>query len=97
MKHEASYAASCYFCLFHSGSPYFVSGCRFVSFKIAASGARALLAMTNLIGFAGKRNGFSFCGKTEQFQVLRENGTILGFAVKRSNFRFCGKTKQFPA
>ena len=60
MKHEASYAASCYFCLFHSGSPYFVSGCRFVSFKIAASGARALLAMTNLIGFAGKRNNFRF-------------------------------------
>ena len=35
----------------------FVPGCRLVPSKIAASGARALLAMTNLIGFAGKRNG----------------------------------------
>ena len=69
MKHEASYATSCYFCLFHSDSPYFVSGCRFVSFKIAASGAKcALLAMTNLMGFAEKRNGF----QNEKFQILVE-------------------------
>ena len=38
--------------------PYLVPGFRLVPSKIAASGARALLAMTNLIGFAGKRNGF---------------------------------------
>ena len=37
--------------------PCLVPGCRLVPSKIAASGARALLAMTNLIGFAGKRNG----------------------------------------
>ena len=31
--------------------PYFVPGCRFVPFKIAASGIEnALLAMTNLVG-----------------------------------------------
>ena len=38
--------------------PCFVPGYRLVPSKIATSGARALLAMTNLIGFAGKRNGF---------------------------------------
>ena len=38
--------------------PYLVPGFRLVPSKIAASGARALLAMTSLIGFAGKRNGF---------------------------------------
>ncbi len=38
------------------------------SSKIAASGARALLAMTNLMGFAGKRNGF----QNEKFQILAE-------------------------
>ena len=38
----------------------FVTGWQIVSFKIAASGVKncALLAMTNLIGFAGKRNNF---------------------------------------
>ena len=44
---------------FHCAAlPRLVPGCRLVPSKIAASGARALLAMTNLIGFAGKRNGF---------------------------------------
>ena len=44
---------------FHCAAlPCFVPGFRLVPSKIAASGARALLAMTNLIGFAGKRNGF---------------------------------------
>ena len=39
--------------------PRFVPGYRLVPSKIAASGIEnALLAMTNLIGFAGKRNGF---------------------------------------
>ena len=38
--------------------PCFVPGYRLVPSKIAASGARALFAMTNLIGVAGKRNGF---------------------------------------
>ena len=37
-------------------SPCFVPGCRFAPLKIAASGAHALLAMTNLVGFAEKRN-----------------------------------------
>ena len=41
-----------------SVSSCLVPGCRFASFKIAASGARALLAMTNLVGFAGKRSNF---------------------------------------
>ena len=44
--------------LFRSALPYFVTGWQIVRFKIAASGARALLAMTNLIGFAEKRNKF---------------------------------------
>ena len=44
--------------LFHSVQPYFVPGFRFAPFKISASGARALLAMTNLIGFAEKRGSF---------------------------------------
>jgi hypothetical protein len=35
-----------------SVSPCFVPGCRLVPSKIAASGARALLAMTKLAGFA---------------------------------------------
>ena len=44
---------------FHCAAlPCFVPGFRLAPFKIAASGARALLAMTNLTGFAGKRNGF---------------------------------------
>ncbi|MDY4231125.1 MAG: hypothetical protein SOX74_03460, partial [Candidatus Faecousia sp.] len=38
--------------------PCFVPGCRFVPSKIAASGARALLAMTKSAGFVGKRNNF---------------------------------------
>ena len=38
--------------------PCLVPGFRLVPSKIAASGARALLAMTRLIGFAGKRNNF---------------------------------------
>ena len=38
--------------------PCFVSGCRAGTLKIAASGARALLAMTELAGFAGKRGGW---------------------------------------
>ena len=37
-------------------SPCFVPGRRFAPLKIAASGARALLAMTNLVGFVEKRN-----------------------------------------
>ena len=36
--------------------PRLVPGCRFVPFKIAAS--LSLLAMTNLVGFAEKRNNF---------------------------------------
>ena len=44
--------------LFRSALPYFVTGWQTVPFKIAASGARALLAMTNLVGFAGKRSNF---------------------------------------
>ena len=51
-----------------SVSSCFVPGWQVVPFKIAASGARALLAMTNLVGFAGKRNNF----RNETF----ENGTI---------------------
>ena len=45
---------------FHRAAlPCLVPGCRLVPSKIAASGIEnALLAMTNLIGFAGKRNGF---------------------------------------
>ena len=41
-----------------SVSSCFVPGWQIVPFKIAASGVRALLAMTKLVGFVGKRNGF---------------------------------------
>ena len=41
-----------------SVSSCLVPGWQIVPFKIAASGARALLAMTNLIGLAGKRSNF---------------------------------------
>ena len=42
---------------FHRAAPpRLVPGCRFVPFKIAAS--LSLLAMTNLVGFAEKRNSF---------------------------------------
>ena len=68
MKHEANCDASCCFCSFCYISPYFVTGCRAGASKIAASGARALLAMTNLMGFAGKRNGF----QNEKFQIIAE-------------------------
>ena len=44
--------------LFRSAQPLFVPGWQIVSSKIAASGARALLTMTRLIGFAGKRSNF---------------------------------------
>ena len=43
--------------VFHRAAlPRLVTGCRFVPFKIAAS--LSLLAMTNLVGFAEKRNSF---------------------------------------
>ena len=42
--------------LFRSVQPYFVTGWQIVPFKIAAS--LSLLAMTNLVGFAEKRNNF---------------------------------------
>ena len=48
-----------------SVSSCFVPGCRLVPFKIAASGARALLAMTKSAGFAGKRRNF----RNEKFQI----------------------------
>ena len=46
--------------LVRSVSPCLVPGCRFASFKIAASGAKncALLAMTKSAGFAGNRTVF---------------------------------------
>ena len=56
--------------LIRPAQPYFVPGCRLVPLKIAASGARALLAMTRLIGFAGNRSNF----RNETI----ENGTIFG-------------------
>ncbi len=44
---------------FHCAAlPCFVPGFRLVPLKIAASGARALLAMTNLVGLAGKWGSF---------------------------------------
>ncbi len=45
--------------VFHRAAlPRLVPGWQIVPFKIAASGARVLLAMTNLVGFAEKRNNF---------------------------------------
>ena len=40
------------------GLPRLVPGFRFVPLKIAASGARTLLAMTNLVGLSEKRGSF---------------------------------------
>ena len=45
-----------------SVSSCLVPGCRFVPSKIAASGARALLAMTKSAGFAGKQNNSETIG-----------------------------------
>ena len=60
-----------------SVSSGFVPGWQIVPFKIAASGARALLAMTNLMGFAGKRNNF----RNETI----ENGTVFGTKRLKNN------------
>ena len=49
---------SLFMVLFRSALPYFVTGWQIVPLKIAAAGARALLAMTNLVGFSGKRGSF---------------------------------------
>ena len=56
--------------------PYFVPGCRLVPFKIAASGIEnALLAMTKLVGFAGKRNDFrNGTFERRSAATLRKNG-----------------------
>ena len=68
-----------------SVSPCFVPGCRLVPSKIAASGARALLAMTKLAGFVEKRNRF----RNEKFRI-RPGGTpqklrrIIGRAKEKS-------------
>ena len=44
---------------FHCAAlPCLVPGCRLAPSKIAASGASALLAMTNFVGFSGKRDSF---------------------------------------
>ena len=65
MKHEANCDASCCFFSLCYISLYFVTGCRAGASEIAASGARALLAMTNLIGFAGNRSNF----RNETFEI----------------------------
>ena len=56
--------------LFRPALPHFVTGWQIIPLKIAASGARALLAMTNLVGFAGNRSNF----RNETI----ENGAISG-------------------
>ena len=66
-----------------SVSPCFVPGCRLVPSKIAASGARALLAMTNLVDFAGKRNNF----RNETFEKRYR-------AIPRKNCARRGKDKK---
>ena len=77
-----------------SVSPCFVPGCRLVPSKIAASGARALLAMTKLAGFAGKRNNF----RNEKFRIRPGGATqklcrIIGGTPQKLR-RIIGRAKE---
>ena len=80
--------------LFHSAQPYFVTGWQIVPSKIAASGARALLAMTNLVSFAGKRNDFrnetfeKRCGAIPRKNCARRGNDKkpVGFCEKPTGF-----------
>ena len=58
ISHASAYFTRSKIVFHRAASPRFVPGCRLAPIKIAASGARALLAMTNLAGFAEKRNIF---------------------------------------
>ena len=77
-----------------SVSSCFVPGCRLIPFKIAASDARALLAMTKSAGFVEKRNRF----RSEKFQI-RPGGTpqklcrIIGGATQKLR-RIIGRAKE---
>ena len=81
--------------VFHcEAMPCLVPGCRFVPFKIAASGARTLLAMTKSAGFAGKRNNFW----NEKFQIrpggaLQKLCRIIGWTPQKLR-RIIGKAKE---
>ena len=68
-----------------SVSSYLVPGWQIVPVKIAASGARALLAMTKLTGFVEKRNGL----RNGKFQIhpggaLQKLRRIIGRAKEKS-------------
>ena len=74
------------------GLPRLVPGFRLVPLKIAASGARALLAMTDLVGLAEKRGSF----QNEMFEnryeaTPRENDRIQQNAsvFQTKTFQFC--------
>ena len=74
--------------LFRSALSYFVPGWQIVPLKIAASGAKcALLAMTNLVGFAGKRNNF----RNETFEKRCEAIPHKKQPQKMKNVRFPNK------
>ena len=68
------------FCfLSHLVFAYFVPGSHPFDFKIATSGARALLAMTESVGFAGKRDGF----RNETFEKRRRAAPRKNARIKR--------------
>ena len=73
------------------GLPRRVPGFRLVPLKIAASGARALLAMTNLVGLAGKRGSF----RNEIFENWYEATPRKNDRIQQNASVFQTKTLQF--
>ena len=71
--------------------PRFVPGFRLVPLKIAASGARALLAMTNLVGLAEKRGSF----QNEMFENRYETTPRKNDRIQQNASVFQTKTLQF--
>ena len=77
---------------FHCAAlPCLVPGFRLVPLKIAASGARALLAMTNLVGLAEKRGSF----QNEMFENRHEATPNKNDRIQQNASVFQTKTLQF--
>ena len=89
---HASASFSCSKRKFHCAAlPRFVPGFRLVPLKIAASGARALLAMTNLVGLAEKRGSF----QNEMFENRYEATPRKNDRIQQNASVFQTKTLQF--
>ena len=73
------------------GLPRLVPGFRLVPLKIAVSGARALLAMTYLVGLAEKRGSF----QNEMFEKRHEATPHKNDRIQQNASVFQTKTLQF--